>query len=91
MHRFIIALCLTLPALPALAGSPNNPGAGGQFLRDEARELKESGSTVGEFLNETREADPDFTLGGHIQEFGERFLGSTPNPANDRGGGNDRD
>ncbi len=89
MKAVSIGIVVAMFGTPLLAGSPDNPGAGGQFLKDEAQALKEAGETVGGFLNETRDADPDFNLGQHIQEFGDAFLGSTPNPANDNGQGND--
>lgn len=85
----VLATAPILAAAPALAGSPDNPGAGGQFLQQEAADLKAEGSNVGAFLNETRDAVPGFNLGAHIQDFGDQFLGSTPNPDNDQGKGND--
>jgi hypothetical protein len=89
MRRAIMLVAVGLCGSPLWAGSPDNPGAGGNFLKEEAQALKAEGQTVGGFLNETRDADPDFNLGQHIQDFGEQFLGSTPNPANDNGQGND--
>ncbi|MDP1668367.1 hypothetical protein [Phaeovulum sp.] len=67
---------------PALAGAPDNPGAGGQAVKAAVASVKAAGFTWGEIVSEFVQTT-DGTLGEQVSAINE------PNPANDNGGGND--
>lgn len=69
-------------ALPSLAGAPDDPGAGGQAVKETVAAAKELGYTWGELVVEYF-AGEDINLGEAVSSINE------PNPANDNGGGND--
>lgn len=73
----------------AFAGSPDNPGAGGAAVAETQPILKSQGSNLGREIKEWREnVDPDYAFGTTVQQAKD-LQGGTPNPANDKGGGND--
>lgn len=84
MNRIaIIAVLALLPASAALAGSPNNPGAGGQVTSGMAT----SNGGVGSIASGLRQV-PGVSLGTMVQSS-RASLSGAPNPDNDNGQGND--
>ncbi len=71
---------------PALAGSPDNPGAAGQFLGALAGAY---GAEFGSSVVSVSQLPGSEKLGQDIQSYFSPTIGGTPNPANDNGGGND--
>jgi hypothetical protein len=67
----------------ANAGSPDSPGIGGRLVSEMAK-LGEFGEIISGFVH----ADPPELLGPTIQDLKD-ISGGSPNPANDRGRGND--
>lgn len=87
-ERLIVLLAsLALFASPAIAGAPDNPGAGGQAVKAAVEATKAGGATWGSVVSEFVHTT-DGNLGGAIQDAKDA-LGGSPNPANDNGGGND--
>ena len=74
---------------PAFAGSPDNPGAGGQEVSTEAQNApstygtKNFGEAVSTYVQQS-----DSNLGDAIKAWNDANGGS-PNPSNDSGSGND--
>lgn len=77
-----IGILVALFGTPAVAGSPDDPGAGGRFLSG----LAEGGADFGQ-------GTADIAQGGNAPGQGletqKDALGGSPNPSNDNGGGND--
>ena len=71
---------------PALAGSPDNPGAAGQLLGAAAQTY---GAAFGSSVASVSQLPGVEKLGQAIQSYTSPANGGTPNPANDNGGGND--
>ena len=72
---------------PALAGSPDNPGAGGQAVKAAVETVKANGATWGSVVSANAQTPGNPNLGQAIQDAKDA-LGGSPNPANDHGGGN---
>jgi hypothetical protein len=84
----IASVLLVTMAVPAFAGQPDNPGAGGQQIKSINQYLRENDTNLGQAIKLEREFYPDFSLGEFVQGVKEAE-GGDPNPANDNGGGND--
>lgn len=69
-------------ASAALAGSPDNPGAGGQAVKAAVEAFRAAGIPWGQVVSEFVHTS-DGNLGEQVSAINE------PNPANDNGGGND--
>ncbi|GEM_PF-6960227 len=69
-------------ASSALAGAPDNPGAGGQAVKAAVAYAKEQGLNWGQVVSDFVHTY-DTNLGNEVSALNE------PNPANDNGGGND--
>ncbi|MDP2063407.1 MAG: hypothetical protein Q8J98_09940 [Phaeovulum sp.] len=67
---------------PALAGAPDDPGAGGQAVKATVALYKSAGIPFGQAVSEFVQ-NSDANLGGQVSAINE------PNPPNDNGGGND--
>lgn len=83
--RHIFATTCVLAAFgatSALAGAPDDPGLGGQAVKEAVQFYRDLGMTFGEAVSEYVQTT-DATLGGEVSALNE------PNPANDNGGGND--
>lgn len=89
----IISLAAVLTMLAtgaAFAGSPDNPGVGGRLMSETQQILHDQGSNQGREIKEWREnVDPNFSLGTDAVQPAKNLNGGAPNPANDKGGGND--
>jgi hypothetical protein len=81
--RTAASICLLAAFLtaPALAGSPNNPGAAGQIVSGLAQ-----GPNFGQDTADLAKAGN--VPGRNLQGFA-AAAGGAPNPANDKGSGND--
>lgn len=87
-NRRLIVLFASLALLTssALAGSPDNPGAGGQGISATVEEFRQVGVTWGSAVSEfVRTSDKN--VGDEVRNY--KGDGGFPNPANDNGGGND--
>ena len=83
--RILMSACLVAAFIsPVIAGSPDNPGAGGQFVKDFAHQEGPLGQTVSDYA---RNVGPP----GEIVQQQKRWDGGSPNPDKDNGGGNDND
>lgn len=78
----ITCVATAFGASSALAGAPDNPGAGGQAVKEAVAFYKDLGMTWGEAVSDYVQTTDD-NLGGQVSSLNE------PNPANDNGGGND--
>lgn len=70
----------------AMAGSPDNPGAGGQAVQNAAHVTKEIGTNWGSIVSEYSKAGGNL---GEAVQGAKEYDGGDPNPSNDNGGGND--
>jgi hypothetical protein len=77
-------LLIALASGPALAGKPDDPGAGGQSVKAAVEFVKDSGATWGSVVSEFVH-----TSDGNLGQAVKSVPGGRPNPANDNGGGND--
>lgn len=69
-------------ASPSLAGSPDDPGAGGQRVKAMVEWARETGTTFGAQTSYYVH-DSDGTNGADVSPL------NAPNPGSDSGGGND--
>ena len=87
------SLLLGLAASPAMAGQPNNPGAGGEGVRvsvEIIRDREINPQPFGQAISERVLNDAvygDWRPGERVQDT-KGFHGGDPNPNNDIGGGN---
>ena len=79
------AACLGLSAT-AMAGSPDNPGAGGQAVKNATQTYKEYGLNWGQAVSDYVHAGGNL---GEAVQGAKEYGGGDPNPSNDNGGGND--
>ena len=70
----------------AMAGSPDNPGAGGQAAKDAVGYYKDAGTNFGAAVSSVVQGGGN--LGKEVQSVKE-YIGGDPNPDSDKGGGND--
>lgn len=82
-RALLVGLAVIGLSSPLFAGAPDNPGAGGQAVKEFVQETKQDGTPPGQVIK-----DFDPPLGQLVQEAKD-FLGGAPNPANDKGKGND--
>jgi len=82
----VTASLIAAVSSPALAGSPDNPGAGGRLIGSVAEAY---GAEFGSSVVWVSQLPGSEKLGQDIQSYASPENGGTPNPDNDKGGGND--